>query len=341
MLRRLYEKNRSLTVRAALCSVVFSIGSTQARAEDAPQNTHDNRIKIFADFQTSFALGDDVETRAVNTTGGPSFVSSDILDTELDRIYGGTIGIVAPLDNFQQGAGPAWSLGITGRYDAGETNENYGPVGTTFVMLPNSDSGTDVGVDATIEQKLGLGDLELRYRADDSTSGLNNVVWKAGLRVGYHFENSTVSDASASANPRTSVNKTEFLGVGPHIGTEFSMPVSDGVNIDFGIGGGLLFGQHERFRQVTFADGSSNAFGLPYLETQSETRVIPTLDAVVALRTNMTENVSLSIGVKLDYFFGIRDEFLSNNTDVVTPFSFDTDVDQYYFSPFVRLTSHF
>ncbi len=324
---RIIWRRLILLIGGLISGVVILFGA-QAFADPAPESAG---VKVYIDIQGSFPVGDDVETHAISED--LDFTEDEVQNTDLDTLYGVTVGFIAPLNKLKPHASPNWSKGLIAQFVQGNTKDSGGP--GKNIMLPNTPGAQNDGYSIDIEERMTLIDIETRYTVPlDKDCTISNLIFKVGGRIGYY----NLINASTNMQPGTvrfSDNTSTYVGVGIHAGTEFTVSLAKGFNIDFGFGVGTLLGRQETFRRT-----SEVGQGDTFRDEINSNAMVPTLDASIALRKQFTY-LDIAIGAKFDALFDVRDESLSNNAMFALPFDFDTTVNQYFVSPFFRISASF
>jgi hypothetical protein len=161
----------------------------------------------------------------------------------------------------------------------------------------------------------------------------SNVRLFGGLRFAHFKGKGSVSSNFYSnfsptfASGEAKVKRT-FTGIGPRIGFDAMMPLSEQFSLDVGAAGAVLFGK-QKFK----ASGSYSYSGFgPYDidEKRSKSVVVPNLEASAAFSWLITENAKFSLGYRVDSYFDVYD-----NGDV---FGGRDEGDRIIHGPFIKLT---
>jgi hypothetical protein len=228
---------------------------------------------------------------------------------------GGEIG-------FQPADSP-WSF--LGRVRYGESNkEDDDTFYSNFAGFAAGDADhreEHIIADLEIGRDVGLGAM------DDGP----NLRLFAGLRFA-HFKgkgsvstNYSVFGISGSADID---EKRKFTGIGPRIGFDAMMPLSDQFSLDVGAAGAVLFGK-QKFK----AEGTSySSFGATtdINDKRSRNVMVPNLEASAAFSWLITDDAKFSLGYRVDSYFDVYDN---------GPIFGDRDAgDRIIHGPFIKLT---
>ena len=117
-------------------------------------------------------------------------------------------------------------------------------------------------------------------------------------------------------------------GLGPRIGFDAMMPLSEQFSLDIGAAGALLFG-----KQKFNASGFTSSFGNPFDvdEERSRSVLVPNLEASAALSWLVTENAKFSLGYRVDSYFDVYDSGPVSGSD-------GEQADRIIHGPFIKLT---
>lgn len=157
-------------------------------------------------------------------------------------------------------------------------------------VIGDLEIGRDVGLGL-----FGAGDGKLRVHA--------------GLRIA-HFEGQSDVSQSSFAFPffygyLDQDIQRQFTGAGPRLGFDASLPLGTWASLDFTGAGAVLFGRHS-----VDLDGSGFDFFGPFSfdQDRSDFVVVPNVDASAAFTFNLSGNVSMSLGYRVDAFFNVHDD---------------------------------
>ena len=175
--------------------------------------------------------------------------------------------------------------------------------------------------DLEIGRDVGLGAL-----GDGS-----NIRLFAGLRFAHFKGKGSVSSNYSSfygdygsANARV---ERKFTGIGPRIGFDAMMPLSEQFSLDVGAAGAVLFGK-QKFEASGTA--SYDGYSVDIDDKRSKNVVVPNLEASAAFSWLVTDNAKFSLGYRVDSYFDVYD-----NGDVFG----DRDAgDRIIHGPFIKLT---
>lgn len=239
------------------------------------------------------------------------------------------------------------SIGFRGAAAFGQNfNENWDwRVGVAFsnfmknrgsVSFTSGGGGSGSGfgtLGETSDLRFLTGDLELGYNVHPS----DNVDLRlfAGLRaLSSHSSEDKFGTFSSGGPPLSEEFRmdTEFLGIGPRAGFDFSTRMGDG---PFGISGmaagSILFGRIDQEATIRASMGGSS-FAFTGGDDQSET--VYNIEAALGADVHITDNSVLTIGYRAEYWDNMRGEDKSGSGD-----EFDGDVLSH--GPFVRFIANF
>lgn len=173
--------------------------------------------------------------------------------------------------------------------------------------------------DLEIGRDVGLGAL-----GDGS-----NVRLFGGVRFAHFNGKGSFSTYSNFGPTSTDLDiKRKFTGIGPRIGFDATMPLSDQFSLDVGAAGAVLFG-----KQKFEASGTTSysAFG-PYdvNEKRSKSVVVPNLEASAAFSWLITDDAKFSLGYRVDSYFDVYDDG--------SVFGGRDEGDRIIHGPFIKLT---
>jgi hypothetical protein len=190
--------------------------------------------------------------------------------------------------------------------------------------------GRDIGLGGLLgmsQVKFGVrvADLEARLHIDAQVfaSCANGCAGSCGLG------NNSTAAAAVSLDERS-----RFIGVGPRAAIEGTVPLGGPWAVDYMGGLAVLFGDRKLDITASGVSSFSNAAGLFSFHTQiSDSKGVFNADASLALAYWFTPRAKLSAGFRFDgYWQALKTFDLNGNI---------TNVDRFYYGPFVRLTGAF
>ncbi len=228
---------------------------------------------------------------------------------------------------------PADSLwSFVGRVRYGESNKDeddssFGIPGISFNSAKADHREHHIVADLEIGRDVGLGAL-----GDDSNLRLFAGLRFAHLKADGSYSNYSIDLLERLNSSDVDIDRT-FTGIGPRIGFDATVPVSEQFSLDLGAAGAVLFG-----RQKFEASGYS-AFYIPIVpiggsndidETRSKSVVVPNVEASAALSWHVTDNAKFTLGYRVDSYFDVFDDGLVEG---------DRDEgDRIMHGPFVKVT---
>ncbi len=179
--------------------------------------------------------------------------------------------------------------------------------------------------DLEIGRDVGLGAL-----GDDSNLRLFAGLRFAHFKANGSYSNFFISSAFISGSD-VDIDRT-FTGIGPRIGFDATLPVSEQFSFDLGAAGAVLFGRQKfeasGYQAFAFFQGPSGTNDID--EKRSKSVVVPNLEASAALSWHVTDNAAFSLGYRVDAYFDVFDDGLVEG---------DRDEgDRIMHGPFVKLT---
>src|ERR1700682_6457652 len=273
-----------------------------------------------------------VEGGAVKTDGDPIYFEAD---QPIPQKWG--FDVAAGVD--YRFAGSPWH--VSGQIRYGRTRESG-----NYVVPDESDEGTPlVGGPGTFthrESRL-VGDIAL---GRDINIGLGQTQMKFGLRavdlkatsltssnVGQACNEDTCDVASVSIDQRS-----RFVGAGPRVAIEGSMPFAGSWAFDYGLGVAALFGRRSLNFTETTVFGGGNV-GVTDVESLVDHQrfflsTIANLDASAGLSYWFTPNAKLTAGYRFDGYWNAFRTF-DSTADVTV------SANRFYSGPFARFTMKF
>lgn len=122
--------------------------------------------------------------------------------------------------------------------------------------------------------------------------------------------------------------KRTFTGIGPRIGFDATMPLSDQFAFDIGAAGAVLFGKQKFKASGTY---EANFIGTGIIdEKRSKNTVVPNLEGSAALSWLITDDAKFSLGYRVDSYFDVYDDG--------EVFGSRDEGDRIIHGPFIKLT---
>lgn len=315
-------KSVSKTAIAAVAAgAAASIGSNPALAD--PMGAGDQPYYLSLEGSMIFA------DPALDKFGGfsGSGITFNIDDLDTDKGYRGAAAFGKRFNETND-----WRVGIA----YSNFLKNKGGMDLAFSGGSSSGSGSFTGSNATDMSYL-VGDLEFGHNIRPSDRF--DLRLFAGLRAVNSDHSLDKLGSASSGGSGISFDgriKTEFLGIGPRAGFDFSSRIGDG---GFGISGmaaaAILFGELEQNMSVSFTSGGSS-FGSSFSESENE--AIFNLEAALGADFHVTDNSVLTIGYRGEYWDSLRGQDKSGSGG---PFGLSQDGDLLSHGPFVRFISNF
>ena len=213
-----------------------------------------------------------------------------------------------------------WSASVGVRY--GKAN---GKSADDFVTSPFSASGngdydeSHLVVDLEIGRNVGLGS-----RANARIFGGLRFAKFDGDGEGDFYSNFNAAETEISTSQR-------FSGVGPRLGIDAAIPLTQNLRADLGVAGALLYGKRKMDVDGSYYSG----FGPDgdFSNSSSKSAWVPNVEASVALTYLLGANASISAGYKAEQFWNIMP-----TADINTHSTDSGSDDRLIHGPFVRLT---
>jgi hypothetical protein len=167
--------------------------------------------------------------------------------------------------------------------------------------------------------------------------GSGNAQLKAGIRVANlsstsdSFAHFVYSSSTESFNQQI---KREFLGVGPRIALDGSVPLSGAWAFDYDAGAAVLFGDrnYSASANIVSSFGVGGPFFLRNVQLTSSSAVF-NADASAALAYWLTRRFKVAVGFRFDgYWDALIQQAETFNTE---------SMNRFYFGPFIRATGKF
>jgi hypothetical protein len=230
---------------------------------------------------------------------------------------GGEIG-------FRPAEGP-WSYVGRVRYGESDKAKDHSAFYSNYAVgSAEADHREDhVIADLEIGRDVGLG----------AESGGLNVRVFGGVRYAYLKGKGSITSnytpVSVGHNPSGAAEiKRTFSGLGPRIGFDATMPLSDQFSFDVGAAGAMLFGDQKFKASGSYTDTDGNSFEID--QKRSRSIAVPNLEASAALSWLITDSAKFSLGYRVDSYFDVYDD-----GDV---FGGRDEGDRIMHGPFIRLT---
>ncbi|MEM8876877.1 MAG: Lpg1974 family pore-forming outer membrane protein [Pseudomonadota bacterium] len=258
--------------------------------------------------------------------------SAEILDIGPEEIFGGTVGLIAPIPASPWEVGVFARFGRTGeesqsRYDPFLFNVIGGYYPTAYVNGSVEHQEDHLIVDFEARRDVGLG----------SEIGTKSVL-SAGLRFGYFSADTKTQFLYPPPIPIFPAfvfeeNREDvFVGVGPHVGIETSTPLTGGLSFDLAASASVLFGP-----RVTSVIASGS---LPFVAagfSEYEFDAVPMLEGRIGLSyVPQTQRYRLSAGVDASAWFDVFNQLTT--VDILGSPPGDENADRFLLRPYVRLT---
>jgi hypothetical protein len=253
-------------------------------------------------------------------------------------------------------AGSPWHISGQFRYGEGGKSTGLDSLTQTIVVGAASQTGTEIFAN-TYKETRWLADLAVGR--DIAGSGPSTLQLKGGLRVAEFVTRSSSSDVQAATSTGVALpgfpaitsfsttlstlrdTRANFLGAGPLIGVEGSVPFGGKWSFDYAGDAALLLGRQQS------ATSSSTLFSVtpsvlsplfPVANTLSTSNDrlfagVLSADIQVGVSYWMTQNLKLGAGYRLDAFINVFNQAGSSNSGL-TP-------DRYTHGPRVTLTGAF
>ncbi len=290
----------------------------------------DRRTWISIEGGLNFLAGNKQDWAEVGT--GDPISNVEILPD--DGIRGG-LGIVTPLADTQ------FDLGVSLRGDAAQANDSVTAIGQVNTLSGQGLFTWDTAI-ADHRETNGLVDIDLRKNTlSENAYGHMALTWKFGVRLAY-FQADTDVRYSSGALVFEEKRTSRYLGIGPRIGLAGTVPVSDGVYLEWGADASLLFGDQKRSYRFS-PNGAASAAGHNAGTTSRHTfRIVPTLGTSLALSflPELLRGGKVSVGVRADARFGAFDQSTKLSWARMREEK-GMDGDRFSVSPFVRLVFPF
>src|SRR4051794_567906 len=252
--------------------------------------------------------------------------------------------------------GSPWHISGQFRYGEGGKSTGLDSLTQTIVVGAASQTGTEIFAN-TYKETRWLADLAVGR--DIAGSGPSTLQLKGGLRVAEFVTRSSSSDVQAATSTGVALpgfpaitsfsttlstlrdTRASFLGAGPLIGVEGSVPFGGKWSFDYAGDAALLLGRQQS------ATSSSTLFSVtpsvlsplfPVANTLSTSNDrlfagVLSADIQVGVSYWMTQNLKLGAGYRLDAFINVFNQAGSSNSGL-TP-------DRYTHGPRVTLTGAF
>jgi hypothetical protein len=252
-------------------------------------------------------------------------------------------------------AGQPWHVSGQFRYGEGKatgsfaTSSSAGPA--TLALLGLNSLDVSDAIDASGRETHWLADLAIGR--DVLGSGRDAMQLKAGLRI---------SEFAATVNSFETVNiaavpifalleratltdnlsqHSRFLGAGPRVGVEGSVPFAGGWTFDYMGDAAALFGTQTFSQAFTFSQGSLPALGFTsqtssFANADQRFNTVFNADLQVGLSYWLSQHVKLSASYRVDAYFNV----LTGLSAVNDPTKLQT-MDRYIHGPHVGVSAQF
>jgi hypothetical protein len=255
---------------------------------------------------------------------------------------GGGVNFGDPVPIGKPGVGPEVAIGFDHRWGDGwhiSAQGRYGwasggaPASFSFQSAPAAPFSFTNGTNTDHKETHWLADFMVGR--DLGVGG--NIQVKAGVRVADLTAKTTASIAggtqTAPPTPMiigkfaaTPEQKSSFLGFGPRVALEGHVPMQRSWTIDWGAGGGVLFGD----RKVDLTGGSVSAVHFPNLSSSNRATVI-NLDGLLGLSYWFSTASRLSLSYRVDAYLKGLTTFNATGTGT-------ENVNRIYHGPMLRFT---
>ena len=311
---------RPAIARCAVSAMTLAIalGCQSAAAEDA---------RLIFEARGGWLTGDEQPWVEVDP--------DDFRNIGASSLFGGTIGIVAPAGELFNGFN-GWDVGLFARLGlSNEANEAIGP--DILIQVIGIDQSPFAFGQVEHREHQAVIDLEARRPVSLLQDHGAETTLKLGARFAYFGAETEADFDLGLAFPYVAAHddrKSEFIGLGPHIGLETSIPLHDNAWLDLGAGASLLFGKRytSAVTNTEIFIGFPDDFGSGFSRTSW--RLVPGLDARAALKFAMANSpMTLSVGVDANAWFGVYDM-----KALYAPAGGKTNANRFEISPFINLS---
>jgi hypothetical protein len=102
--------------------------------------------------------------------------------------------------------------------------------------------------------------------------------------------------------------KRKFTGIGPRIGFDAMMPLSEQFSLDVGAAGAFLFGKQKfEAKGSYYSNFDGDVGGGQINDRRSKNTVVPNLEASAAFSWLISDNAKFSLGYRVDSYFNVYD----------------------------------
>ena len=295
-------------IAAIAAGAAASVGANTALAAD-PTVTADPQYFLSLEGSVIFA---DPATDKLGSASGSGITSQNGFDTDL-----GYRGAAA----FGQNMSDTWDWRVGVAYSNFMKNHSS-------LSFSGGTGGSGFATESTDLSYL-TGDLELGYKVKSSENF--DLRLFAGLRALDSNSSEDKFGTASSGGPSLSANiklDSEFLGIGPRAGFDFSTRLGDSMMGLSGMAAGsVMFG---RLTQDASAFGTSGGSSFSFNGGDSSNETVYNLEAALGADFHITDSSVLTIGYRGEYWDSIRGQDKGGNGD-----------DMLAHGPFVRFISRF
>jgi hypothetical protein len=197
-----------------------------------------------------------------------------------------------------------------------------------------------IGRDLGFGTPIGLSQVKFGVRAANLEAKLHaDVQSYAVLPHQVCVSSSACNTVNVPTSASVSLDeRSRFLGIGPRLAAEGSMPIDNSWSFDYNAGVAVLFGDRKLTMSGTGVSGSG-FFGFgptppTWFNTEIKDRAsILNADASAALAYALTPHAKLSVGVRFDGYWKALKTFDTAGNVV--------NGDRFFYGPFLRLTGKF
>lgn len=307
-------------VAAVAAGAAASIGSNSALAD--PMAAGDQPYYLSLEGSAIFA------DPAIDKFGGGFSGSGITFDRDnfgVDKGYRGAAAFGRKIDDTND-----WRIGIA--------YSNFLKNSASLNIASGGGSGGSISGSANTNMSYLVGDLELGHNVRPADQF--DLRLFAGLRAvnsDHSLDKLGQLALGGSGQSFSGEINTEFLGIGPRAGFDFSSRIGEGM---FGISGmaaaSILFGKLEQNGSSTRTSGGISS-GSSF--SDSENRSLVNLEAALGADFHVTENSVLTIGYRAEYWESLRGEDKSGSLGPLG--SLNQEGDLLSHGPFVKFIANF
>lgn len=251
-----------------------------------------------------------------------------VRDIEPDDGLQGAVGLVTPWKD------SAYDIGIFARF-GGSFDEDDSQVAATGVPFNILGGATYSGfAAATVDHDEKHIIVDFEARRDIGMGGGIDVTGTAGFRFAYFDAETDTNFVSGTVASLTEERNSTFIGFGPKLGFDGTMPVSGNLQFDFSGNASVLFGDRERRVEAT---GTGAA--VSFTDDDNSFRVVPTLGGTVGL-SFMPENMGgmkFTVGFRAEAYFNVYDQRVKFDPGGGNGRG-DRNAHRIHFGPFARIS---